>query len=147
MKAKNGDVVAVRYTGMTKKDKKVFDSNVDNDKPALEFELGKEGIIKGFNDAVIDMEEGEEKEVEIPMDKAYGPKNPNMVLKVPRDKLPADLKPEEGMTLALKSPEGQVMPGKIVKVEDESLTVDMNFPVAGEDLIFKIKLEKIVKSA
>jgi len=138
MPVKKGDQVKVEYTG-TLEDGSVFDSSENHGKP-LEFEAGSGQVIKGFDDAVIGMEKSQEKEITLQPAEAYGDVNPELMKEVPRDKLPQDQEPKEGMMLALGLPNGQQMPAKIVKVDENSVTLDLNHPLAGKVLVFKIKV-------
>ena len=140
MSIKKGDKIKVKYTG-TLEDGTVFDSNKDKD--ALEFEVGAGKIIKGFDDAVMGMEKGEEKKVTLKPEDAYGQPNPDLVKEVPKEQLPKDPEPKEGMMLAVGLPNGQQIPAKIVKVGDSNVTIDLNPPLAGKTLNFEIKVVDI----
>lgn len=137
-KVAKGDKVKVEYTG-TFEDGTVFDSSENHGKP-LEFEAGSGQVIKGFDEAVVGMEKGEEKEITLQPAEAYGDVNPELHKEIPRDKLPQDQEPQVGMMLALGMPNGQQMPAKIIKVDENSVTIDLNHPLAGKVLIFKIKV-------
>ena len=138
MPIKKGDKIKVEYEGKLE-DGTVFDSSEKYGKP-LEFEVGAGNLIKGFDAAVIGMEKGEEKEITIPSAEAYGDPNPNLVKKIPRDKLPKDKEPKAGMILALGTPDGKQIPAKITDVTDKEITIDLNHPLAGKTLIFKVKV-------
>ena len=138
MVVKKGDKVKVEYTGSLE-DGTVFDSSDNHDAP-LEFEVGSGQIIKGFDEAVVGMEKGEDKEVTLGPKDAYGEPNPDLVKKVPRDKLPADQEIKPGMMLGLGMPDGRQVPAIITAVDEKELTIDMNPPLAGKELTFKITL-------
>ena len=142
MSVKKGDKIKVDYTGSLE-DGSVFDTS--EGKQPLEFEAGVGMVIKGFDDAVIGMKVGEEKEVKIPVDQAYGQPNPEMIKKFPRAQLPAEPKPEVGMMIAVGTPDGQKFPAKIAEVSDTEVSLDLNHPLAGKALKFKLKLVEIVK--
>ncbi|MCK4808472.1 MAG: peptidylprolyl isomerase [Candidatus Aenigmarchaeota archaeon] len=138
MPVKKGDKVKVEYTG-TLEDGTVFDSSEKHGEP-LEFEVGAGQMIKGFDDAVVDMEKGDEKEITLKPADAYGDPNPQLIQKVPKDKLPegADLK--AGMQLAMALPNGQQIPATITEIGDTEVTIDINHPLAGKTLNFKVKV-------
>ncbi len=138
MAVKKGDKIKVEYTG-TLDDGTVFDSSEKHGQP-LEFEVGSGQIIKGFDEAVVGMKEGEEKEIKLPPEQAYGDPNPQMVQKVPKDKLPKEIEAKEGMILMMALPNGQQLPARLVKVEETEVTIDLNHPLAGKTLNFKIKV-------
>ena len=138
MKVKNGDKVAVEYEGKLD-DGTVFDSSENHGKP-LNFEVGAKQVIKGFNDAVIDMETGEEKEIKLKPTEAYGDVNLKLLMKVPKEKLPQGRELKVGMMLAVNLPNGMEMPARISEVGENDVTIDLNHPLAGKNLNFKIKV-------
>jgi len=138
MPVANGNKVKVEYTG-TLDDGTVFDSTEKSGKP-IEFEVGAKMVIPGFEAAVVGMEKGEEKEIKIESKDAYGDHNPELVKPIPKDKLPPEAEAKEGMVLMMGLPNGRQMPVKITKVEGDTVTIDMNHPLAGNNLNFKIKV-------
>ncbi len=138
--AKKGDNVKIHYKG-TLLDGTVFDSSEGRE--PLGFTLGSGQVIPGFDEAVMGMSEGEAKNVTIPVDKAYGPRNDELVMPVPLSQVPADLKPEVGQQLQMGGPDGQPVMVKIVDITDEHIMLDANPPLAGEDLIFDLELVAI----
>jgi peptidylprolyl isomerase len=138
--AKAGDSVKIHYTG-TLDDGTQFDSS-DGREP-LAFELGSGQVIPGFDKAVDGMAVGETKSVNIPAEDAYGPHHPQMIQEVPRSALPDDLEPAEGMGLQAQGPDGQVLNLVVTGVQEDSITVDGNHPLAGKALNFDIELVSI----
>ncbi len=137
---KSGDTVRVHYHG-TLTDGSTFDSSEGRD--PLEFTAGSGHVIKGFDDAVINMAVGEKKKVNIPVDQAYGQRNPDMMMEYPISEFPADMKPEVGMQLQMSDQTGQVFPVMIAEVKDSVVVLDANHPLAGEDLNFEIEVVSI----
>lgn len=138
--AKKGDKVKVHYTGKLN-DGSIFDSSVDRE--PLEFEVGAGMMIPGFDKAVNGMKIGEKVTAEIPANEAYGDKNDEMVVEVPKAQLPPDLVAEVGQQLAMQQPNGQSVPVVVTKVEAETVQIDANHPLAGKDLTFDIELVSI----
>jgi peptidylprolyl isomerase len=136
----SGQTVKVHYKG-TLNDGTIFDSSEGRD--AIEFEVGAGMVIPGFDAAIADMEVAETKTVNIPCAEAYGEKRDEMVGQIPRDTLPEEIEPEVGMMLSMQSPEGE-MPVRIIEMNEETLTLDANHPLAGEDLTFELTLVEIV---
>ena len=87
------------------------------------------------------MEVGEEKEFTLKPEEAYGQINAELVQKIPREKIPAEA--TEGAMLMMALPNGQQMPVKITKLDEKEATLDMNHPLAGKSLKFKIKIVKV----
>ena len=89
------------------------------------------------------MKVGEKKTVEIPCDKAYGKRDPCMVMVVDRQHVPAEINPEVGQRLEMGGPSGELIIVNVIAVNDKNITLDANPPLAGEDLVFDIELVEI----
>lgn len=139
-KVESGSKVKLEYTGKFD-DGNVFDSSEGRE--PLEFEVDAKQVIMGFNESVKGMKVGEEKEFKLAPKDAYGEPNPQLVQNIPRSKLPQDLEPKVGMVLGLKSPDGRQFGARIVDIGPETFRIDLNHPLAGKNLNFKIKIVSI----
>jgi len=135
-----GDTVKVHYTG-TLEDGTIFDTSLERE--PLEFTLGKGQLIAGFEQAVIGMQVGQLKTVNIPAEQAYGSYNDELVFVVEQDQLPENLEPVVGQQLYTDQPDGQILIVTVIEVSEDSITVDANHPLAGKDLTFEIELIEI----
>ncbi|NTU57378.1 MAG: peptidylprolyl isomerase [Chlorobiaceae bacterium] len=140
-KVKSGDIVKVHYTG-TFDDGTVFDTSADRE--PLEFTVGAGQVIAGFDLAMMDMEPGEKKVVNIPADQAYGPRSEELVAEIGRDRLPPDLQIEIGQQLQVGLADGEQAVVLIVDATETTVTLDANHPMAGFDLNFDLELVEIV---
>ncbi len=138
--AKQGNSVKVHYHG-TLNDGTVFDSTYEES--PMDFTLGEGEIIPGFEEAVEGMDEGEKKNITVEPERAYGEYNEQGVVQVPRENLPEDIQPEEGMMLQLNTPEDQVVYVTVTEIDDQNVTLDANHPLAGKTLNFDIELVQI----
>lgn len=138
--ANRGDTVRVHYTG-TLEDGQVFDSSQGRD--PLEFQLGAGQVIPGFEEAIAGMEPGEEKQVTIPSDDAYGPRREDLVMAVGREQFPEDVTPEVGQQLQMKKGE-RTFVVSVQDVAEDRVVLDANHPLAGRDLNFELELVAIV---
>ncbi|MFQ5449281.1 MAG: peptidylprolyl isomerase [Nitrospinaceae bacterium] len=138
---KKGDKVTVEYTGKFK-DGTVFDSS-DRHKTPLIFEVGAGRVIKGFDDAVMGMKKGEEKEFTLQPKEAYGERNPQLMQKVARKELPPEPDPKVGMMLMVANPKGGHRRAIITEVTPQYVILDLNHPLAGKALTFKIRIADI----
>lgn len=137
---KSGDTVKVHYTGSLQ-DGSVFDSSQGRD--PLEFKIGSGQVIAGFDDAVTGMAVGEQKTVLIPCAQAYGEANSDLVMTVPLEQVPPDLKPEVGMRLEVGGANGEVLRVTVAEITEEHIILDANPPLAGKDLTFALELVSI----
>jgi len=138
--ARQGDTVHIHYTGRLM-DGTMFDSSRDRD--PLEITLGQGMVIPGFEKAVEGMSVGDQKTARIPVDEAYGPRRDELVMEVPRDRLPDGLDPQPGQQLRMQTPDGQAVPVIVAEAGERSIRIDANHPLAGEDLEFDLLLVKI----
>ena len=141
---KTGDTVHIHYTG-TLNDGTTFDSSEGRE--PLTFKVGSGQIIPGLDSAIPGMTVGDKKTVNVACDDAYGQMNPAMRQDVPRADIPAEIPLEVGSRLQMQTQDGQVIPVTVAAVEEESVTLDANHPLAGEDLTFNIELVKIGEAA
>jgi len=138
---KSGDKVKVHYHGKLTTGE-TFDSS-DGREP-LEFEVGTGTVIKGFDEGVTGMNVGEKKTISIPFGEAYGPRNPEMVIPMPKDRFPKDMEIEIGMPLMMSDQQGQEFQVTIVEIKESEVMLDANHPLAGQDLVFDLELVEIV---
>jgi peptidylprolyl isomerase len=138
--AKHGDTVKIHYTG-TLADGKVFDSSAGRE--PLSFTIGSGQVIPGFEEAVMGMLKDEKKSVTIPVAKAYGPRNEELVFNVPRSQVPPEINPEIGQRLQMQGPHNQPIIVTVTEVTDEHILLDANPPLAGKELNFAIELVEI----
>ncbi|NEO32036.1 MAG: peptidylprolyl isomerase [Symploca sp. SIO3C6] len=138
--AKLGDSVKVHYTGKLENGM-VFDSS--NDESPLHFSLGEGSVIPGFEEAVVGMSPGDSKTTNIPSAQAYGPHRSELVMVVERQRIPEDLSVSVGQQLQIAKQDGQAIPVIVTEVSESEVTLDANHPLAGQNLIFDIKLVEI----
>lgn len=138
---KKGDKVKIHYIGRVK-DGNVFDSSLERE--PIEFETGSGCVIAGVDKGVLGMKPGEKKEVTVPPQEGYGEYEQKLLIDVPTEKMPQDIKPEVGMQLQMVNNMGQPLPVLVTEVNDESVKLDANHPLAGKDLVFNIELVEII---
>ena len=139
-KAQQGDTVAVHYTGKLDSGE-VFDSSQGRD--PLEFTVGSGQVIPGFDQAVDGLEVGESREVRIEPDDAYGEPRDDLMVDVDRDQLPNDADPEIGQQVQVQVAPDQNRVATIAAVDEDSITLDLNHPLAGQPLTFEVELVEI----
>ena len=140
MIAKENDKVRVHYKG-TLSNGEVFDSSEGRE--PLEFTLGEGQIIPGFEKGVLGMQVEESKTINIPAAEAYGEPKEELKQEVDNAQLPSEIKPEVGLRLVSRAPDGREIPLVITEVKENSIIVDSNHPLAGKDLTFEVTLLSI----
>lgn len=136
MAIKDGDTVRVHYTG-TFDDGEVFDSS--REREPLEFTIGDESLISGFEEALIGHEKGDRFTVTVPCDEAYGERLDELMMEVPLSDVPEHIKPEVGMMLQIATDDGD-LEVEVADITDKVVVLDANHPLAGEDLTFDIEI-------
>lgn len=139
-KAKQGDTVAVHYTGKLD-DGQVFDSSQGRD--PLEFEVGSGQVIPGFERAVDGLAVGESREVRIEPEEGYGEPREDLIVAVERDQFPADADPAVGQQVQVQVAPEENRVATIREIGDDSITLDLNHPLAGQPLTFDVELVEI----
>ena len=137
---KKGDTVAVDYTG-TLDSGEVFDTS--KGKAPIEFEVGAGTVIKGFDDGVLGMKIGDEKDISIKPEEGYGKRNDTYIKELPHSSIPQGLEVKKGMLLIFKREDGLRMPATVTDIHKDTVKVDFNHPLAGKTLKFKVKIVEI----
>ena len=137
MQAKQGDRVQVHYTG-TFEDGTVFDSSKEG--TPLEFTIGNEQVIAGFEEAIVGMSVGDKKREVIDPERGYGLREEDLLFTVGREQLPAGSEVAVGDTLSIGFADGQTAAVHVAEIDEDSLTLDANHPLAGKTLIFELEL-------
>ncbi len=142
-KVEKGSKVKVHYTG-TKNDGTKFDSSHDRGQ-VLEFEVGSGQMIKGFDEGVVGMEVGETKDLHLKPEDAYGLRKEEAQTEVPKEALPPDFNPQVGETVQGQTIDGRPILAKVKELQENKVILDLNHPLAGEELNFKVELMEIEK--
>jgi peptidylprolyl isomerase len=137
----NGSFVKLHYRG-TFPDGEVFDDSRLRDQ-MMEIVVGKGEIIKGFEQALIGMTEGETKVINLSSEEAYGPPRPEMIVSTSLQAFPDNFEFEVGMKVQGKSPTGQIVLAEIISYDEDNVVLDHNHPLAGKDINFQIELVQI----
>lgn len=140
----SGDTVTIDYV-LKRGDGEIV-GNTEEVGPQ-DIQLGTGQIFPQIEQALTGMEVGDSKSVSIASDDAFGPRQEQLVIDIPRANLPPEPAPQPGMALQAQSPDGQPMTLHILEVGDEVVKADGNHPLAGEDVTFDLTLREIKQAA
>lgn len=132
----------VHYTG-TFNDGTKFDSSYDRGE-TLEFVCGAGMMIKGFDEAVKEMEVGQIIDIHLMPEEAYGMPDPENILTIEISQLPGSEALEVGQRVYLTNQMGQPFPVVVTAKDDVNITLDANHEMAGKELNFKIELVEVI---
>ena len=135
-----GTIVTLDYT-LRLDSGDVVDSSDGRD--PLVFHFGQGQVIPGLERKMTGMQNGDQKDIRVAPEEAYGPREPAAIQMIPLDRFPEDITPEAGMRLTIQGPRGHQMPFTIIAVSEEQATLDFNHPLAGESLNFCVTVRDV----
>lgn len=153
MPLNKGDFLRLEYTAKIQETGEVFDTT--NEKVAEEegilsekktygaipIILGGGHVLKGLEDALIGMEEGEEKVVDLTPAEGFGERDPKLIQLIPMSEFRKQgIKPQLGMSITSEG-----VTGKIRSISGGRVRVDFNHELAGKNLHYTIKVQKIIE--
>ncbi len=150
---KKGDFLRLEYTGRVQETGEVFDTTIEKvaEEEGIELEnkiygpipiiVGAGHVLKGIEDSLLDMGEGDEKEIEIPPSEGFGERDAKLIQLIPMSEFRKQgIKPQVGMSI---TSEGST--GKIRSISGGRVRVDFNNVLAGKTLQYQIKVQKIIQ--
>jgi len=152
MAVKEGDFIRLEYTAKTKETGDVFDTTIESvaEEAGILVENKNYGpipivvagghVLKGLDEALVGMDEGEEKIVELTPEEAFGKRDSKLIQLVPmREFKKQNIKPYVGMTITSEGHNGIIR-----SISGGRVTVDFNHELAGKNLVYDVKVEKII---
>jgi peptidylprolyl isomerase len=140
VKATNGNKVKFHYIKKLE-DGKILDTSKDSQ--PIEIRIGSK-LVPLLENAVKGMEPGEEKTIKVPPENAFGKRREDLIMDVAKNKLPQDIKLTVGKKINIKRTNGTRLNATITGVKGEKVILDANHPLAGESLLFDIKLLEVM---
>lgn len=131
-------------------DGEFIDSNFER-QPAS-FRLGDGSMLPGFEEQLIGLRPGDERETVLPAARAFGEINPKNRQQFARERFSHlfedDLVPTEvGTVVSFRDPAGFHLPGLVAAIGEQSITIDFNHPLAGRDIVFRVKILSVLPPA
>ena len=137
---KNGDIVKLEFVGRFENGEEFDRSSINN---PLVFTVASNEVIPGMDEAVVGMRVDQSKTLFLNPDKAYGPIVKELIISVDRDRFPSKIDLSLGNEFEIPDEDGQPINVRVTKITDDRIELDGNHPLAGENLIFDIKLLEI----
>lgn len=137
-KIENNSEVTLHFT-IKLKDGSVADSTHSSGK-AAKFTMGDGSLSENFEKCLLGLESKQSKSIELNAVDAFGLPNPDNIHHMDRNRFVGDAAAEIGTIMAFSGPDGMDIPGIITEIAGDSVTVDFNHPLAGQDVIFDVEI-------
>lgn len=137
MQARNGDTVKVHYTARLENERVI---STTKGRPPLEIRIGSGKCILGLEQGIIGMAIGETRTITVLPEKEFGPKWEELMVEVDKSELPDSVTPTVGKRLQVRKEGGGLVDVTIAAINEDTVTLDANHPLAGEMLTFDIEL-------
>jgi FKBP-type peptidyl-prolyl cis-trans isomerase SlpA len=122
-------------------DGQIVDSNLE--KAPVSCTLGDGSLLAGFEEALLGASAGDDINVILPPEKAFGQSNPNNVQEFDRSVFADDMTLEIGLMISFKDAGNTELPGVVSIIEEDKVTVDFNHPLASKPLRFIAKIHSV----
>lgn len=116
----------------------VIESNLDDD--ALQITMGNDDITEGMELAIFGLQEGDKQTLTLTPEQGFGVRDEDNIHDMPLTDFPVDLPPEIGLSYSFESPQGDEIPGTVTKLKSDSVEVDFNHPLAGQEIVFSVEI-------
>ncbi|MCG9720104.1 MULTISPECIES: FKBP-type peptidyl-prolyl cis-trans isomerase [Shewanella] len=115
------------------------DSTKASGKPA-KLNIGDQSLSPAFEAEITGLKQGDKHSFTLAAADAFGESNPDAIHHMDRSKFPADMTLETGVIVSFAGPGGSEIPGIVREVIGDSVTVDLNHPLAGRSVTFELEV-------
>ncbi|WP_394129753.1 FKBP-type peptidyl-prolyl cis-trans isomerase [Shewanella maritima] len=119
------------------------DSTQASGKPA-KLNIGDQSLSPAFEAQLLGLAQGDKHNFTLGAKDAFGESNPDAIHHMDRSRFPADMELEEGVIVSFAGPGGSEIPGIVREVAGNSITVDLNHPLAGRDVTFELDVVEVI---
>ena len=116
----------------------VIGSNFDDD--ALQIAMSSGDITEGMELAIFGLEEGDSQTLTLTAEQGFGVRDEENIHDMPLSDFPEDIPPEIGLSYSFESPEGDEIPGTVTSLKNDSVEIDFNHPLAGQEIVFRVEI-------
>ncbi|MBW8184445.1 FKBP-type peptidyl-prolyl cis-trans isomerase [Shewanella nanhaiensis] len=133
----------VCHMNIVLEDGSTADSTKASGKPAR-LNIGDDSLSPAFEAEITNLAQGEKHSFTLQAADAFGESNPDAIHHMDRSKFPADMSLEPGVIVSFGGPGGSEIPGMIREVAGDSITVDLNHPLAGQVVTFELEVVQVL---
>ncbi|WP_065187443.1 FKBP-type peptidyl-prolyl cis-trans isomerase [Shewanella woodyi] len=133
----------VCHMNIVLEDGSTADSTKASGKPAR-LNIGDDSLSPAFEAEITNLAQGDKHSFTLQAVDAFGESNPDAIHHMDRSKFPADMSLEPGVIVSFGGPSGSEIPGMIREVAGDSITVDLNHPLAGQVVTFELEVVQVL---
>jgi len=137
MRARNDDTVTLHYTARLENGRVI---GTTKGRSPLEVKIGSGKLILALEQGIVGMQIGETKTIRVPPEEGFGPKWEELMVQVDKGELPENVTPAIGEKMRVRNEDGSPVDVTIADINEDTVTLDANHPLAGETLTFDIQL-------
>lgn len=130
------------HVSLALEDGTVAESTFGNE--PLTFTLGDGVLDYGLELGLYGLERGNKQRLVLDPGQAFGQRDPERVHTLSRDAFAADLTLEPGVIIAFETAAGEELPGAVLEIGEQTVTVDFNHPLAGRTIIYEVEILDVV---
>ena len=140
---KQGGYSLICHMNIVLEDGSTADSTKSSGKPSR-LNMGDGSLSPAFEAELMGLKEGDKHQFTLQPIDAFGESNPDAIHYMDRSRFPADMKLEEGVIVSFSGPGGSEIPGIVRDSAGDSITVDLNHPLAGRVVKFEIEVVTLI---
>ncbi len=137
----NQSQVVLHYT-LALDDGTIVDSTRDDQQP-LAFSMEEDILVDGLKHALIGLKQGDKAVLTLTPEQGFGYRDTDNIHKMSRSDFAADMALEAGSVIGFELPSGDELPGMVLDLDDDEVTVDFNHPLAGHQITFDVDVVKV----
>ena len=130
------------HLSLTLEDGTVAESTFGED--PLRFTMGDGTLVHGLELALYGLRPGDTQRLELYPEQHFGQRDPEKIQRLPRSQFGTGMAPEPGQIIGFTSQDGDEIPGAVLSVDQDSIEVDFNHPMAGHTVIFDVEILDVV---
>jgi len=110
-----------------------------DDEP-VEITMGHGDVTEGMELALFGLKEGDTQTLTLTPEQGFGLRDDDNISDMPLSDFPKELPPEDGLSYSFESSDGEEIPGTVIGIKDDAVTIDFNHPLAGQEIVFTVQI-------